>query len=174
MAKKTATPKNGAIRSQRSNVANKLNNHRAWDSLSNQMQKLQSISIDEGQFNQSNNRLTSSKKRSQNQLETNHSEMVLGVLEPDETLPEERDTYQVSMIEIDSQVPDGIGQQLATDDDDLDESNANFDDNEGRADPVIASSPSPAFSNHDFRQKYTQMLMSGNGSLVESCSNQDF
>ncbi len=36
---------------------------------------------------------------------------------------------------------------------DADESNAHFSDDEGQADPVIASSP--AFSNSDFRLKYT-------------------
>lgn len=85
------------------------------------------------------------------------------------------------MVEIDSQVPEAISQLVGADrsaivaeapDDveDLDESNANFSD-EGRADPVIASSP--AFSTHEFRQKYTMMINSGNGSVMDTCSNQD-
>ena len=95
-----------------------------------------------------------------------------GVLEPDETLPEERHA-QVSMIEIDSQVPDTISPLIACDiaEEDLDESNANFSDDEGRVDRVVASNP--AFSNIEFRQKYMQRLVSGNGSLIDTCSNHD-
>ena len=51
---------------------------------------------------------------------------------------------------------------------DEDESNANFSDNEARADPVIASSP--AFSNAEFRLKYMQKLLSGTASLADSNS----
>ena len=84
-------------------------------------------------------------------METNQSEMVFGtrgVLEPDETMPEERDE-QISIMEIDSQTPqDPISPHMHINiEEDLDESNANISQ-EDKSERVIPSSS--VFSNNEF------------------------
>ena len=56
-----------------------------------------------------------------------------------------------TMLDLESQARDVAINPLAGDiaEEDVDESNANFSENEGQADPVIASSP--AFSNTEFK-----------------------